>query len=319
MRAMGWPRAVRRTQLACALACAAWMASAAANGDDLKSQCIAAADQGQSERDDNKLTSAREAFKTCSQAACPKLIAKACTKWLNELDATMPSVAITVRDEQGGAVADVRITMDGAPLGASTDGKPFDVNPGDHVLRFERAGSALDEERVSLKPGDKNHPITVVIHPAQSAQSAGSSPAGTEEGPAAPPQHASVFTARNVVAGSMLLAGIGVGLGGAYFLGQSGSASSNASNLRGTMATTFCTDNPSNPTCQQIADAVNQQHNDNNVGIAMVAGGGALAVGAVVVWVVWPSPKSEPRRTGIRWVSPSLARGGLTFDVGGTW
>jgi hypothetical protein len=315
---MGCRRALLRTGLAFAFACAAGTTSPAAQGDDLKDQCIAAADQGQAQRDDNKLTSARASFKTCSQAACPKLIAKSCTKWLGELDATIPSLAVTVKDDQGAALADVRVTMDGAPLAASTDGTPVDVDPGNHVLRFEHAGSTPDEERVSIKAGDKSRAVTVVMHAAQSTTTTPPPPTSDQLHHEQTPSHA-VFTARNVVAGSMLLAGIGVGLGGAYFLGQSGSASSNASNLRGTMATTFCTDNPANPTCQQISDAVNQQHNDNNVGIAMVAGGGALAVGAIVVWLVWPSPKTEPETTAIRWVSPSLARGGLTLDVGGAW
>jgi hypothetical protein len=146
-------------------------------GRDEKEVCVAASDQAQTLRDENKFRRAREALLTCARDACPGIVRKDCEKWLAELDASYPSVAIGARDARGHDVLGVRVLLDGAVLTERLDGKPMPIEPGEHFLRYESAGTVPFQERVVIRVGEKNRALTVQLQPAAASAASESTPA----------------------------------------------------------------------------------------------------------------------------------------------
>jgi hypothetical protein len=60
---------------------------------------------------------------------------------------------------------DVRVLIDGNLIAERLEGSAFPVDPGEHVLRFERAGSGAITTRVVMSQGEKNRMVTVQFAP----------------------------------------------------------------------------------------------------------------------------------------------------------
>src|SRR5215472_7019519 len=87
------------------LAClGATSSSSTTQGADEKQVCLAAADSGQSLRDDGQYTIARDQFVTCARDVCPKVVRDQCITWLHQLDETTPTVIFTAKDALGSEV-----------------------------------------------------------------------------------------------------------------------------------------------------------------------------------------------------------------------
>lgn len=307
---------MRASLLAAAAALSLVATSGPARAADTKAECIAAANQGQSLRDDGKYTRAREAFARCARDECPRVVARSCTKWLHDTDEATPTVVLGAKDEGGQDLTNAQVTLDGSSFAESLDGKPAQVDPGQHVFRFTRAGSDPVEASVVLRAGEKNRVIGVTLKAPVTV--AAEPPPAPPLPPAAEREPGRSFlSARNVTALSMLvLGGVAIG-GGAYFFGQSGSQSSTASSLRGSMPDYACTDAPTSTACEQLGSAVDSQHRDATLGTVMVVGGGVLVAGAVVAWIAWPRP-AEPT-TGLQLVTPVLRPGAASIELEGAF
>jgi hypothetical protein len=126
-----------------------------------KHACVSAHEQAQELRHAAKLREAREKLVACSQETCPALVRQDCAPWLSEIDGVLPSIVPVARNERGAEAFDVRLFIDGALVAQRLDGKAIDVDPGDHVLRFEHAPSRPLEERIVVREGEKARPIEV--------------------------------------------------------------------------------------------------------------------------------------------------------------
>ncbi|MDP9152087.1 MAG: hypothetical protein M3O36_19355 [Myxococcota bacterium] len=277
---------------------------------EIKQQCIAASEQGQSDRDEGRYRSARKAFFGCARAVCPRVIVDSCTKWLRDLDDSAPTIVLGANDEHGNDLTDVNVTFDGVPLASVLDGKPVEVDAGEHVLRFERTGSEGVQQKLVLRAGDKARGVTVTLR-SSGADPAGGLQAESSEGgrtePLLSPHH---VTAASLGLGALLAAGAG-----AYFIARSDQDQGNAANLRSGLPSNACTHVVST-TCQSLSDTVDSQHREANVASFLFVGAAALAAGAAVSWFAWPTP----RGTGsvrAAWLIP-LA-GGAAAGVGGTF
>jgi hypothetical protein len=277
---------------------------------DAKVECLAAADQGQSLRDDGKYRKAREAFATCARDACPKVVARSCSQWLRETDDATPTLVLGAKDAAGSDVASAHVTLDGEPFTDALDGKPLPVDPGEHVLAFTRPGCDPVETRVVVRAAEKNRAVTVTLAVTQTA------PATPEPSPE--PAGSPLLTPRNVTAGALVVVGLAAVAGGAYFLAQSGSQSNTASGLRTGLASDQCTLTPGSSTCTQLKSAVDAQHTDSALGVTLLAGGGALFAGGIVAWLVWPKA-GDAEHTGVRWIAPGVGTAGATIAVGGAF
>lgn len=130
-----------------------------------RAECVAAADEGQKLRDDGKLNAARDKFITCASKTCPGVVAKSCAQWLSDAEREIPTVTFRALDEAGKEITDVKVSVDGAVVSASIGGKAISVDPGEHALAFERADGSRVEDKVLIRPGEKNKLLELAFKP----------------------------------------------------------------------------------------------------------------------------------------------------------
>ncbi len=135
-----------------------------AAADKVKQECAQSADTGQRLRDEGKPLAARIHFLSCARDVCPTLIRDHCTRWLDELDASIPSIVIKAHEGSGARavdVTDVTVSIDGVKVADALDGQAMNLEPGGHTVRYVRAGAAPVETHVLLVAGEKNRVLTV--------------------------------------------------------------------------------------------------------------------------------------------------------------
>ncbi len=182
----------------------------ATDADDNKAECAQAYAQTQRLRQAGKLGEALQQAVFCAQSSCPELLLADCTRWVSEIEAGLPTIVLDARDPEGRPLADVRVSVDGKPLLDRLDGRALAIDPGEHLFRFERAGSVV-ERRAVVVEGSKAQHIA--------AQFA-AMPASAVPSAEPPPTSAPAIPAAAWVAGGVALLG---GAGFAVF-GLSGNA-----------------------------------------------------------------------------------------------
>ncbi len=334
-----------RVRASATVAALAMLVSGGTARADVKRSCVAAADAGQTARDQGRYRVARDQFALCAREACPKLVTQTCAGWLRELDAGMPTIVLGAKDERGMDLTDVRVELDGAPLVARLDGKPIALDPGEHTVRFEREGAAPAEQHVVARAGEKNRLVVVALPgtppPAPPRPAPPSPPVdlpaalpsasvlpsslpariSPELPPRAPSPAARIATAATLVA----IGALGGG-GAAYLLVLSSNASSQAATLRGGLPSDFCT-HSSNARCGALSDEVDAQHNDALAAKVVLAGACAFVAAGAASWLLWPRQTERaaaidesagvlPARPSI---VPSFVPGGGTLSVVGAF
>jgi hypothetical protein len=137
---------------------------------DEKDACMAAHERGQSLRNEGHLRAAQAELRVCARDGCPQLITADCRPWLSAVNDDQPSVVLAVRDENGIETSDVNVSIDGTLVTKRLDGRPIDVDPGDHVLRFERNGQNAVEQRVFLRVREKERVVQVTFAQAKTPE-----------------------------------------------------------------------------------------------------------------------------------------------------
>lgn len=258
---------------------------------DPKADCIAAADQAQTLRDDGKYRAARDKFVSCTQTVCPAIVQTSCNKWLHDIEGAMPSLVLGAKDKTGGDLADVRVTLDGTTLTNTLDGKPIEVDPGTHTLRFSRDGDETVTQKLIVRAGEKTRVVSVTMQDA--AKSAPVTITKPEEAPSTP----SLYLARNVAGASLIVLGAGgIALGVVFGL-QASSSADDAAALRTKLGSpSACTHGPT-ADCTALSDAVDAQDKKATLSLVTYIAGGALIAGGVLAFLLWPKPKSNYTET----------------------
>jgi hypothetical protein len=125
--------------------------------------CIRASDAGQAHRDEGKLRAARTDFRACSRDACPGVVRTDCGRWLADVEVRIPNILVRVKDSDGKEAFDVAVSLDGEPLVDRLDGRLIPVDPGEHVVRFTRPDGATAERTTTIREGEKDRTIDVVL------------------------------------------------------------------------------------------------------------------------------------------------------------
>lgn len=131
-----------------------------AGGEDTEA-CVAAHLTAQRLRRDGRLRAAKESLVACSRSSCPQVLVEECGPWLREVEQTLPTIVFEAVGPDGLDVADARVLIDGEVLVERLDGKAVEVDPGEHVLRYERAGWPSIEQMVLFREGDKGRRVAV--------------------------------------------------------------------------------------------------------------------------------------------------------------
>jgi hypothetical protein len=124
-----------------------------------KTACLAAHEEAVALRTQKKLHGARDKFVACARVECPTVVRKECVEQLALVEKDAPTVSLEARDEAGMDTTAVKVSMDGTTLVERLTGTGVDVEPGEHVFRFERADGKAIEQRVLVVEGDKNRKV----------------------------------------------------------------------------------------------------------------------------------------------------------------
>lgn len=127
--------------------------------------CIAANEEAGPLRHAGKLREARAKLRLCSAQSCPVIVRKDCVAAAAQADADVPTVAFSVQDPAGNDLSAVSVMLDGQPLAEKLDGKALDVDPGEHLFRFDAAGLPPVEKRLVIVEGEKNRRERVHLGP----------------------------------------------------------------------------------------------------------------------------------------------------------
>jgi hypothetical protein len=125
---------------------------------EVRSACISAHETGQELRISSKLLESKNSLHRCAQEDCPSVIRVDCLRWLDEVEAAIPTIVVVAESDRGDET-NVRIGIDGQTVANQLDGKPIDLNPGSHYLIFEFTGARPMEMQLFLGQGDKNRII----------------------------------------------------------------------------------------------------------------------------------------------------------------
>jgi hypothetical protein len=286
-----------------AIACALGGLERPARADE--AACIAASEDALTLRQQGKLHDALKKLSVCAEATCSSEVKAECTQRIAAIDAAMPTLVLGAKDGAGNDLYDVRVSMDGAALRGSLDGRPIALDPGEHAFTFETAGNAPVEKKLVLREGEKDRHESVVIGPVPAP------PAVTPAAAALPPPTPtrtpwSPQKTLAVVSGGVGVIGVGLGVWFGAF------AASSQSKEKADCAPTACSNR-----AQAIEDYDTAKKDATGSTIALVAGGALLAAGAVL-WFTAPK-EHGPRGASRIHLAPVVDTRSGRIIVGGAF
>jgi len=121
--------------------------------------CVASFSDGQIQQKRGKLADAIRVYAECATPTCPTQVREDCARKRAEVERSLPTVLIVVRDANG-RDAPVKITVDGVIFDTS-GGSARPIDPGPHTIAFGPEGSKPREEKVIIVEGEKNRSIVL--------------------------------------------------------------------------------------------------------------------------------------------------------------
>jgi hypothetical protein len=269
----------RRSWGIVALAVPTLLLAGAASAQE-KTACMVAADEGQDLRDAHKPLEARQQFRICAATTCPQVVRDDCTRWLEAIEAAIPSVVLTAKSSAGVDLVDVTVSVDGQPFTKRLNGDSLTLDPGSHVFHFEADGGGSLDRQVVVAEGERNQHVAVVLEaPALApAPSQEGEPLSRSSSEAATPGGLGIQKILAAAAGGMGVVGLGVG----SVFGVVALSERTAANRICPGAT--C---PTQLGSQKWSDAVAA----SNLSTAALIVGGAGLLTAATLWFTAPAPK----------------------------
>ncbi len=145
------------------LAASATSAPASAEPEKPAEKCVAAADRGQLLRDEGKLRASRAELVVCGAEACPTVVRRECVRWLEDVEARIPTVVVAPRDGHGKDLAGARLVLDGEPVDPSRTGRAIPLDPGTHTVTAEMPGHEAVRETFVLRERERERVVPVVL------------------------------------------------------------------------------------------------------------------------------------------------------------
>ncbi|HWO09989.1 MAG TPA: hypothetical protein VNN80_10935 [Polyangiaceae bacterium] len=268
----------------------------AAAADDGVDQCMQSYEVGQRLRREGDLVGAAAELLVCGGPACPVRMQGDCQRWLDDIERATPAVVFRVRNERGAWLTHVTASIDGAAP-RRLDGRALAMNPGEHVIVFEREGYRPLRTPVIVSEGEKLERRVVTLAALSPPAEAGVEPAPIE--PAAPPPSVPPTPAADgrSLWGPLALGGVAVagGVGFAYFGVR---AQGREADLE------QCTPNCSRDRVDDVKDDYLRANISLGIGLAGLVGAG--------LWLLLDRPEAPdggPRASGARDVRSSFGLG----------
>lgn len=284
-----------------ALAFVVAMSGAALAGDMTKEQCVDAHSRGQDAKEQGKLALARKLFLSCAQSSCPTVVQADCARFADDLSNLQPTLVLLARDGNGNDLPNTSVTIDGVLVATSLDGRPIDIDPGNHTLKFTH-GTKVEVLTIVIGSGEKGRTVA--------ARFGSPTPAATSRAKDVPLAHpiARSPVSRTTHPGAAMpiaLTGGGIALIGAAvaFYGHSRVPASCS------LSTNQCAAPPGDPVFQKASDAASTM----NVGIVVGSVGAAAMVGGLVWYVAGATTTKESPTQ----VAPIVTHESAGFAVSG--
>lgn len=125
--------------------------------------CIQAYESAQALRRKGQLQEAKAQAIQCARMVCPEALSTDCGRWVDELELSISTIVLEVRDADGQFVPDVKVTVDDELLTEKLDGRAMPIDPGAHRLRVEKAGRPAVERQIVIVEGERNRKIAVTL------------------------------------------------------------------------------------------------------------------------------------------------------------
>jgi hypothetical protein len=196
---------------------------------DEKRKCAEAAELAQLRRAEGRLSEAHQELLLCAQGSCPATVSHDCDQWLAEVEASLPTIVFSAKDEAGHELTDVRVRVGPELLVDQLDGRAVDVDPGPRTFVFEHAGHRVETSLV-VHEGEKNRAVSVTFPAATlPATDHAAGPAAVPWPSGAPPK-----SVTRVSPFAYVFAGVGVASLGVfgYFVGSAQEAFNTCSETR---------------------------------------------------------------------------------------
>ena len=132
--------------------------------------CVRAANAVPTLRRAGQLRAARKEALICASDGCPAIVADECRALALTLATEIPSIVPAATDPAGADIADVRVTLDGVFASSRAAGADLDVDPGEHLVVFERPGVAPQNVKFVARLGEKRRLITARFESGPSAK-----------------------------------------------------------------------------------------------------------------------------------------------------
>jgi hypothetical protein len=230
--------------------------------------CLAASESSIKAGNEHKLRAERQQLLICAAESCPTEIRKECTRRVEEVNAAIPTLVFEAKGEAGNDLSDVKVTMDGEVLAEHLDGTALAVDPGEHTFIFETSGQLPVQKQLVVREADKERHEAVQFG---TPSTGGAAPAAATSGGGRSTQK--VVAA--VVAG---IGVVGLGVGGTF-----GVIAISRKDHAEKICPGECLDTEGQKAWTDAKSAGNIST------IAFIAGGAALATGAVLWFTAGPS------------------------------
>lgn len=288
--------------LALALALVGLAAGTSVAGDITKEACVDAHSRGQDAREQGKLSLARKLFFTCAQAGCPAAVQADCAQFVDDLNSLQPTIVFIARDGDGNDLPATSVYVDGILVVAQLDGKPQDIDPGKHSVRFVHGGR--DEIlTVVIGSGEKGRTLQArfgspkVARPAVAQPTTPTRPSPAKRS-ATRTTHPGGSLALAVTGGIVTAGGIALAMYGISKVPESCS-----------LATNECSATPGDPVFDQAQDGAHTM----NIGIVVSGVGAAVLVGGVV----WYLAGAKTTHESATQIAPVLRSDGGGLAISG--
>jgi len=282
---------------------ATFVPAVASAGDLSKEECLDAHGKGQDAKEQGKLTLARKLFLTCAQPSCPTLVSNDCARFADDLTRQQPSISLAARDGSGTDLPDTTVYIDDVLVATRLDdGRPHDVDPGKHVIRFTNGGK---EQTVTIVIGAGEQGRTVA---ATFGQPKAGGPNLTSSSSPAAPKPAAPQDIHPTGAKALMIGGLVVTVAGAAF----GAFELSRVPSQCSISTNQCAAAPGD---QVFSDAQSAVHLANLGWVATGIGLAAAIGGTVWYYTGVKHPENKEHFAVAPWASSD----GGGFAVGGAW
>lgn len=123
--------------------------------------CTDAHLQAQVARSEGRLLQAAEHLTSCGHESCPGLLRAECAQWLEEVGADVPTLIVTVKNDDGRDLVDYELSVDAARVAATTG--EIRLDPGTHTVRVVAPGYRTRELAIRLRVAEQRRPLELVL------------------------------------------------------------------------------------------------------------------------------------------------------------